>query len=170
MRNVKNTRKYDKIISDCKTNPDCILYKTILDTSMDGFWIVDKDGNILDVNNAYCKMSGYRLDDYIHNKSYIKCKLISKGPKINLSLEKKFVLFHGVCELLTNVLKHANAAYIEVFIKKIRNSINISVKEKGIGFDHKKYSTSHEAKKGFGFFNLQERWGFKNGNLDIKNV
>jgi len=34
-------------------------YSTIIRTSIDGFWITDKKGRILDVNDAYCKMLGY---------------------------------------------------------------------------------------------------------------
>lgn len=33
--------------------------RTILRTAMDGFWRVDLQGNILEVNEAYCQMSGY---------------------------------------------------------------------------------------------------------------
>ena len=35
------------------------LYKTILQTVIDGFWLCDIDGRILEVNEAYCRMSGY---------------------------------------------------------------------------------------------------------------
>ncbi len=34
-------------------------HRTILQTAMDGFWLVDRDGRLLDVNEAYCRMSGY---------------------------------------------------------------------------------------------------------------
>jgi two-component system cell cycle sensor histidine kinase/response regulator CckA len=34
-------------------------YRTVLQTSMDGFWLVDMQGRLLEVNEAYCKMSGY---------------------------------------------------------------------------------------------------------------
>ncbi len=33
--------------------------RTVLQTSLDGFWIVDREGRLLDVNPAYCAMSGY---------------------------------------------------------------------------------------------------------------
>jgi PAS domain S-box-containing protein len=34
-------------------------YYTILQTAMDGFWQMSLDGNLLEVNDAYCRMSGY---------------------------------------------------------------------------------------------------------------
>lgn len=34
-------------------------YRTLIQTAMDGFWIVDRQGNLLTVNAAYCQMSGY---------------------------------------------------------------------------------------------------------------
>ena len=34
-------------------------HRDILRTAMDGFWQVDRDGRFLDVNEAYCTMSGY---------------------------------------------------------------------------------------------------------------
>ena len=34
------------------------LYRTVLHTAMDGFWLADLQGNLLEVNGAYCRMSG----------------------------------------------------------------------------------------------------------------
>ncbi|MBN2418079.1 MAG: PAS domain S-box protein [Deltaproteobacteria bacterium] len=34
-------------------------YHSIINTAMDGFWLVDKHGNLMEVNDTYCKMSGY---------------------------------------------------------------------------------------------------------------
>ncbi len=39
---------------------------TVLQTTLDGFWVFDKYGKILDVNEAYCKMSGYNKEEILN--------------------------------------------------------------------------------------------------------
>jgi PAS domain S-box-containing protein len=43
---------------------------TILQTTHDGFYMVDESGNILEVNDAYCRMSGYERDEILRMKPY----------------------------------------------------------------------------------------------------
>jgi PAS domain S-box-containing protein len=38
---------------------DSMRHRAILHTAMDGFWLADIQGNLLEVNETYCKMSGY---------------------------------------------------------------------------------------------------------------
>jgi len=40
-------------------------YKTIVSTTMDGFWILDLQGNFLDVNDAYCNLIGYNRSELL---------------------------------------------------------------------------------------------------------
>jgi PAS domain S-box-containing protein len=36
-----------------------IRHRSVLETAMDGFWLTDLEGNLLEVNDTYCRMSGY---------------------------------------------------------------------------------------------------------------
>jgi PAS domain S-box-containing protein len=69
--------------------------RAILRTTVDGFWEVDMEGNILQVNDAYCRMSGYteeellKLDisaiDTTHNLVDIserRLRIIANGAEI----------------------------------------------------------------------------------------
>jgi PAS domain S-box-containing protein len=38
---------------------------TILETTQDGFWVLDPEGRIIEVNQAYCRMSGYTQDELL---------------------------------------------------------------------------------------------------------
>jgi diguanylate cyclase (GGDEF)-like protein/PAS domain S-box-containing protein len=40
-------------------------YTSIVRTSMDGYWLVGPEGNLLDVNEAYCEISGYAREELI---------------------------------------------------------------------------------------------------------
>jgi PAS domain S-box-containing protein len=45
-----------------------IEYQTILHTSLDGFIIVNMEGNIIEVNESYCLMTGYTRDEILKMK------------------------------------------------------------------------------------------------------
>lgn len=40
-------------------------YKALRETTLDGFWIVDAKARFVDVNNNYCKMSGYEKEELL---------------------------------------------------------------------------------------------------------
>ncbi|MDD2850705.1 MAG: PAS domain S-box protein [Desulfuromonadaceae bacterium] len=77
-----------------------IRYKTILNTAMDGFWLVNEQGGLLKVNEAYCHMSGYgeqellsmRIADLEVNES--ADDVVAHNQKIKVKGEDRFVARH----------------------------------------------------------------------------
>lgn len=42
-----------------------LRHKRVLDTAIDGFWITDTSGQLLEVNDAYARMSGYTVEELL---------------------------------------------------------------------------------------------------------
>jgi two-component system NarL family sensor kinase len=57
-----------------------------------------------------------------------------------------------VRELLTNVVKHAHAHKVKVFIRRIDKRICVTVKDDGVGFNPDKIVSISANKHGFGLF------------------
>lgn len=63
--NLRNIREIE-ITNALKASEQ--RHRTILKTAMDGFWIMNREGNILEVNETYCRMSGYSEDELVTMK------------------------------------------------------------------------------------------------------
>jgi len=49
-------------------NEQASQYRLAIQTSLDGFWLVDVEGRILEVNDAYCAMSGYSREELLRKQ------------------------------------------------------------------------------------------------------
>jgi PAS domain S-box-containing protein len=59
----QNIDKYEKVKETLRESEE--RYKTILQTAMDGFWLTDTQGHVMEVNEIYCQMSGYSRQELI---------------------------------------------------------------------------------------------------------
>ncbi|MEJ2052718.1 MAG: PAS domain S-box protein [Calditrichaceae bacterium] len=88
-------------------------------------------------------------------------------PKYLLTENIRNILFQAVRELLNNVLKHAKAKQTSISIRQAGDTIEIEIKDDGIGFDTKNLYRAIDQTKGFGLFNLRERLDFFGGSLKL---
>ncbi len=103
------------------------------------------------------------LKEQIERKHGIHTVFGEDGQTKCLSQDVEAMLFRSVRELLTNVVKHAEARTVEVHITRDADEIVIAVEDNGIGFTPENIVTSKES-GGYGLFSIRERLG---GRLDI---
>jgi len=62
-------------------------YKTTIESSIDGFWMVDTKGCFREVNEAYCNMIGYSRDELL-NMSIMDIELVEQPEETKKRIEK----------------------------------------------------------------------------------
>ena len=67
-------------------------------------------------------------------------------------------------------MKYSKANSVEVYIKRNKHQIKISIKDDGIGFDLNKLDLPGSGKGGFGLFNIRERLEYLGGNIKIQSI
>ena len=63
-RDLEETRKAMLYILEDLSESER-MYKTVNQTALDGFWLVDAEGRIQEVNDAYCRLTGYTRDELL---------------------------------------------------------------------------------------------------------
>lgn len=87
--------------------------------------------------------------------------------KINISNfneNAKINIYRMIQELLTNVVKHANANEVSLQLIKHNDSLMISIEDDGVGFD------TRATKNGVGLTSIESRVQILNGNLSLDSA
>lgn len=80
------------------------------------------------------------------------------------------LLYQAIRELLVNILKHAEASIVKISMKKHDQTLFVTIKDNGKGFDVEHVLNSDESEVGFGLFSIIERMESIKGmcNIDSK--
>jgi len=106
--------------------------------------------------------------EQLKEKHRITTVIIGEGQEVDVKKEYKIFLYRMVCELLTNIIKHAKASQIDVEIRKEKEFYSIIVRDNGVGFinnPNKKITK----KGGFGLMSIVERIDSIKGSFEIKS-
>lgn len=87
----------------------------------------------------------------------INLKISGNPTKLYPGVE--LVLYKNLQEALTNSVKHGKAHNIDIFLKYLDNSIELMVKDDGLG--------CYNFKKGMGITNMEERVKFVGGDIEF---
>lgn len=79
------------------------------------------------------------------------------------------LLCRAIRELLTNVVKHAQAQHVKVSICKDDGNIRINVIDDGVGFRPPTEGFGSDEAKGFGLFSICERLHYFGGDVEIES-
>ena len=89
-------------------------YEDILNSTKEGFWIVDLDGNILEVNSSYCELSGYTREELL--QMHVKDVEIQQSPQeIQEMIQKIISEGSGIFET-THKTKQNQLLDLEIFV------------------------------------------------------
>jgi signal transduction histidine kinase len=109
------------------------------------------------------------LDEQVQIKHGIATEFLDDGKAKPLDDNIKVMLFRNVRELLINCIKHAKAKAIRVNIRRIDDSIEVTVEDNGVGFDPVQVRATAFKKAKFGLFSVRESLENTGGHFEIES-
>ncbi len=98
--------------------------------------------------------------DY-QERSGICCRFAAQPPELNLSKELNTVFFRIYQELMTNIIRHAGAKNISIYLYKTDHEAILDVEDDGIGIDLNQINR-HDS---LGIIGMRERAKYMNGDI-----
>jgi len=95
----------------------------------------------------------------------VRCRVTADQRDGPLHVDIEVVLFQVLRELLVNVVKHANAASVDISLRRVNDRLMLRVSDDGDGFDATAVVAG--AGGGFGLFNIRERLQLLGAGLEI---
>ncbi|QTA83526.1 Histidine kinase superfamily protein [Desulfonema limicola] len=92
--------------------------------------------------------------------------------KENIEIEEDIIpdaikthIFRILQEAMNNIAKHSKANYVEIFLRKRNNRIELTVKDNGTGFNAQDIMAVKASEKGFGITGMKERTELSGGSF-----
>jgi len=82
----------------------------------------------------------------------------------------KVTIYRVVQEALNNILKHASARHVDVFLESADGGIKLVVADDGTGFDPKTVRNAYDGKTGLGLRSMRERVEASGGSFTLQSA
>jgi PAS domain S-box-containing protein len=110
------------------------------------------------------------LVDQTNKEHHLKVNFQSdRKPKV-MDQNMSTVLYRAARELLTNVVKHANAKNVMVSLRQDDHQVRLEMKDDGVGFDTRSLQLLPDRNKGFGLFSIKERLQWHKGDMVVRSA
>ena len=106
------------------------------------------------------------MADKVSASNTIRIDVLDHGLDNRLENSLELAIFRIIQELITNVIKHANATEATIHLTNHEDSINIMVEDNGKGFDPKQIT---KTKSGMGISSIDKRIEHLDGKLTIES-
>ena len=106
------------------------------------------------------------MADKVSASNTIRIDVLDHGLDNRLENSLELAIFRIIQELITNVIKHANASEATIHLTNHEDSINIMVEDNGKGFDPKQIT---KTKSGMGISSIDKRIEHLDGKLTIES-
>ncbi|MCB0382099.1 MAG: hypothetical protein KDD05_01990 [Psychroserpens sp.] len=108
----------------------------------------------------------HHMADKISASNQINIDVLDHGLENRLENSLELTIFRIIQELVTNVIKHAEASEVSIHITNHDDCLNIMVEDNGIGFNTSQITKS---KNGMGIKSIDKRVEHLNGNMTIES-
>jgi len=107
------------------------------------------------------------LVDRFRRRTAIGIRLVTDGLARPLDVAHRSLLFQIARELLTNVVKHAQATRAVVTVAETPSGVSLGVEDDGVGFDPVVARARAKEDVGFGLFSIRQRLSHLGGLLEV---
>lgn len=107
------------------------------------------------------------LVGHFNHRHGVSFEFVGEDTSMPLTDEVRGLVFQVVRELLTNVIKHAQARQVVVTVKTTEDDLTVMVVDDGVGFDPTLVARHDNDMGGFGLFSIRQRISYFGGQLSI---
>lgn len=110
------------------------------------------------------------LQGWVREKHRLEVEVCADPQAEPQCEDTRTLLFRAVQELLFNVVKHSGVHAARVTTARKGNLVEITVGDRGQGFDWREGSLLHQHDDAFGLLSIQERLGMAGGGMEIDSA
>ena len=109
------------------------------------------------------------LARWMRRKYELEVHLTAREKLEPMSEDVVVLLFHATRELLFNVVKHAGVKEASIHLKRLADGIQLTVEDKGVGFDPSQLRSEGGSTGGLGLFSIRERLALLGGSIETSS-